>query len=111
MILLSRAEEIILLAAFKRQENAYGVTIREQIHNDLGRNWSFGVIYRTLKKTVNKGYVNKIASAPLSERGGRSRYYYRITAKGLAALGEIRAVQTSIWEGVTNIASEKPRDS
>jgi PadR family transcriptional regulator PadR len=49
MILLSRSEEIILLAVYKVQGNAYGVTIREQVNKDLGRYWPFGVIYKTLK--------------------------------------------------------------
>jgi len=44
MILLSRAEEIILLSVYKCGKNAYGVTIREQIRKDIGRYWSFGVI-------------------------------------------------------------------
>ena len=107
MILLSRAEEIILLAVYKRRGDAYGVTIREQVHEDLGRFWSFGVIYRTLKKLTYKGYLKKDASQPVSERGGRSRYYYGITGKGLKALGEIQAVQSSIWDGVPPIALEK----
>ena len=111
MILLSRAEEIILLAVFKREEDAYGVTIRNQIHVDLERYWSFGVIYRTLKKLVGKGYVKKTAGDPVSERGGRSRYYYRITKKGLAALGEIQSVQFSIWNGIPKISAKKITDS
>ncbi len=36
MILLSRAEEIVLLAVFKLKGSAYGVTIRDQICNDIG---------------------------------------------------------------------------
>ena len=89
MILLSRAEEIILLAVHKLRDNAYGVTIREQIRQDIGRYWSFGVIYKTLKKMKTKGYVAKDRSEPLGERGGRSRFYYRITPEGKMALEEI----------------------
>ena len=48
MILLSRAEEIVLLAVFKLKGSAYGVTIRDQIYNDIGQYWSFGAIYKTL---------------------------------------------------------------
>jgi len=107
VILLSRAEEIILLAVYKRRGSAYGVTIREQIFQDLGRFWSFGVIYRTLKKMTNKGYLSKYASDPISERGGRSRYYYEITDKGLCELEEIQAVQSSVWDGVSKIALGK----
>ncbi|MGD2246140.1 MAG: PadR family transcriptional regulator [Candidatus Aminicenantes bacterium] len=107
MILLSRAEEIILLAVFKLKDNAYGVTIRDQIHKDIGNYWSFGVIYKTLKKLNYKKYVQKIASEPLSERGGRSRYYYRITPEGIAALEKIYSVQSSLWKGVVKLTFEE----
>lgn len=100
MILLTRAEEIILIAVYKLKDNAYGVTIREQVFNDIGRYWPFGVIYKTLKKMSSKGYVNKIASEPISERGGRSKYFYQITPKGQEVLSEIAHINTSLWDGV-----------
>ncbi len=100
MILISRAEEIVLIAVYKLQDNAYGVTIREQVYQDLGQYWSFAVIYKTLKKMSAKGYVNKIAGEPVAERGGRSKYYYRITPAGLEALKSISLIIASLWDGV-----------
>ena len=107
MILLSRAEEIILLAVYKLQGNAYGVTIREQVNKDLGRHWPFGVIYKTLKKLKAKGYVDKTASDPVSERGGRTRYYYEITGDGISALEKILNIHSSIWQGIQKIGLKK----
>jgi len=107
LILLSRAEEIILLSVYKCGKNAYGVTIREQIYKDIGRYWSFGVIYKALKKMKNKGFVKKIRSLPIAERGGRSRYYYEVSPDGLAAMEEISRLHSSIWEGIPNLYFEK----
>jgi len=107
MILLSRGEEIILLAVFKLKGNAYGVTIREQIHQDIGRYWPFGAIYKTLKKLKAKGYVNKIASNPVSERGGRTRFFYKITPAGISALEKILDIHSSIWRGIQDLGFEK----
>jgi DNA-binding PadR family transcriptional regulator len=107
MILLSRAEEIILLTVYKLQGNAYGVTIREQVNTDIGRYWPFGVIYKTLKKLKAKGYVKKIASNPVSERGGRTRYYYEITPEGISALEKILRVHSAIWAGIKHFNLEK----
>jgi PadR family transcriptional regulator PadR len=104
MQMLSRAEEIILLAVLKLDENAYGVTIRDQIHGDIGRHWSFGVIYKTLKKMKAKGYVDKTSGGPTSERGGRTRYYYRLTPAGRSVLDEIRTMQVSLWDGIRNLS-------
>ena len=100
MTLLSRSEEIILLAIYKLRGNAYGVTIREQVKNDIGRYWPFGVIYKTLKKLNVKGYVDKTASAPVSKRGGRIRYYYEITSEGIAALEKILDIHMSLWREI-----------
>ena len=107
MILLSRAEEIILLAVYKLRDNAYGVTIRDQVHKDIGRRWSFGVIYKTLKKMKTKGYVKKISSDPIAERGGRSKYYYELTPKGTSALENIQSVHSSLWKGIKEFSVEK----
>jgi len=107
MILLSRGEEIILLAVYKLQDNAYGVTIREQINDDIGRYWPFGVIYKTLKKLKAKGYVEKIASDPVSERGGRTRYFYEITSSGISALEKILNIHSAIWKGIQELNIEK----
>ena len=100
MILISRAEEIVLIAVYKMQDNAYGVTIREQVYQDIGQYWSFGVIYKTLKKMSTKGYVNKITGEPVAERGGRSKYFYRITPAGREALKSISLIISSLWDGV-----------
>ena len=107
MILLSRAEEIILLAIYKCKDSTYGVTIREQVFKDIGRHWSFGVIYKTLKKMKAKGYVNKISSAPISERGGRSKYYYELTPEGISALEKIKSVHSSLWNGIKVLSVEQ----
>jgi PadR family transcriptional regulator PadR len=107
MILLSRAEEIILMSVYKLHGDAYGVTIREQVKKDIGRYWSFGVIYKTLKKMKAKGFVKKIASDPLSERGGRTRYYYEITPAGISALEKILKIHSTIWSGFEGFRLEK----
>jgi len=107
MILLSRAEEIILLAVYKQENNAYGVTIREQVFKDIGRHWSFGIIYKTLNKMKAKGYVKKFSSAPISERGGRSKYFYELTPKGISALEKIQIVHSSLWRGIKNLSPKE----
>jgi len=107
MLLLSRSEEIILLAVYKLQGNAYGVTIREQVNEDIGRYWPFGAIYKTLKKLKAKGYVEKNASDPVSERGGRTRYYYTITPEGVSSLEKILSIHSAIWGGIKGISLEK----
>ncbi len=104
MKLLSRAEEYILLSVWRLRDEAYGVSILEQVSKVTGYQWEIGTIYMPLEKLRKKGYVDKIKGEPTPERGGRSKFYYRLTNKGKKALREIRSVQENVWEGVPNIA-------
>lgn len=97
MILLSRSEEIILLAVWKLNENAYGVTIKDLISTETGHDWTFGAIYKPLKQLLSKGFVKKHMSSPTAERGGRTKYLYTLTSSGKTALKNIRKIQKAIW--------------
>lgn len=100
MKLLSRAEEIILLAVLKLEGNAYGISIRELIRKSSGTEWSFASIYDPLNKLTRKGYVIKYKGDPLPERGGRYKCLYEITNEGKKALLKIYRVHEKIWDNV-----------
>lgn len=104
MRLLSRKEELILLAVRALDDNAYGVTIREHIKAQAGIDIRFGAIYTPLARLVDYGLVESYKSEPLNERGGRSRILYRITNAGTAALEKIRAVNEAMWSAQPDAA-------
>ena len=103
MRLLSRYEEIILLTILKLEDQAYGVSIRNQIYTDSGDLWSFASIYTPLDKLKIKGYVKKTAGPPTSERGGKRKYFYHVTEEGKKALLEIQDTHQKFWKGVPRI--------
>lgn len=107
MKLLSRSEEIILLAIWRLKDNAYGVTIRELASQSTGYQWDFAAVYITLDKLTAKGFVFKSLSEPTKERGGRSKCMYILSPEGKNALKVIREVQKSLWEGIPDVAFEK----
>jgi PadR family transcriptional regulator PadR len=100
MILLSRAEETVLLAILGLGDNAYGVSILEYIQKNVGVSWSLAQTYDPLKKLVKKGFVARIKGEPTPERGGRAKSLYRITGQGREALIEIRRIQDVLWTAV-----------
>ncbi len=97
MKLISRSEEIVLLAVWKLQGNAYGVTIRQRILDTTGQEWSIGAIYPPLHRLEKKGMLTTIKGEPLPERGGRSKVYYQVTEEGRKAMLEIKRVHEAIW--------------
>lgn len=90
-------ESIILLAIWKLEENAYGVTIREKIKNIAQRSISYGTLYSYLDQIHRKGYVSKSIGTPLPERGGRRKIFYKLTPEGVAALKAANRLQKVIW--------------
>ena len=107
MKLLSRSEEIVLLAIWKLLGNAYGVTIRDLVSELTSQDWTLGAIYVPLDKLTRKEYVKKYMSNPTTNRGGRSKCLYELTDDGKKALKEIREVQEALWKDVPNIAFER----
>ena len=98
--LLTRAEELILLAVWKLEKNAYCVPIREQISPITGENWSLGSVYMPLDRLIKKGYLESFLSDSTPERGGRHKRIYRLTDVGLKALLRVRQVQANMWRDV-----------
>ena len=107
MKLLSRGEEVILLAVWRLEGNAFGISIRDQVSEATGYQWTLGAVYLPLDKLTRKGYVAKSFSRPEARRGGRSKVLYQLTPKGRAALRTIREIQTSLWKGIPGRAFEE----
>jgi DNA-binding PadR family transcriptional regulator len=99
MRLLSRKEEIILLAIwkFQSQDRAYGVTIRQYIEDMTGIRWLFGAIYAPLGRMVDHKYVESYMSDSLPERGGRRKVLYRLTPYGKEELLKVKELNTALW--------------
>jgi len=112
MKLLSRKDELILLAVWKLQdrEGAYGVTIREYIERMTGISWLFGAIYSPLARSVKNEYVETFESDPLPERGGRRKILYRLTEDGKNALRAMREMNTSLWEDAPSLLGDPGHD-
>jgi PadR family transcriptional regulator len=83
---LGEFEHLVLLALLRLEDRAYGVTARREIETRANREVSIGAVYATLDRLQDKGYVKPFMGEPTAERGGRSKRFFRITAKGVTAL-------------------------
>ena len=103
---LTKLEEILLLSIWRLKENAYGITIREEMSRVTGRVLSFGALYVSLDKLVKKGYAVKTPGNPTPERGGRSKNYYCLSKSGLESLQLSREINTKLWKDVPEFAAK-----
>jgi len=68
-------EHMVLLAVLRLGDDAYAVTVREEILTHTGRHVSRGSIYITLDRLETKGYLKSRLGEPTAERGGRAKRY------------------------------------
>ena len=83
---LGEFEQLVLFAILRLADDAYGVSIRQEIESRTGRPVSSGAIYTTLGRLESRGYVGSSVGETAPARGGRRRKYYRLLAEGAAAL-------------------------
>ena len=103
MELLSRPEELILLAVWRLQKEAYGATIRNLLTEQTGNDWSIAGVYAPLKRLSGNGFILAIQGNPTPERGGRSKRYYQLTRKGVSALSAVKSVNEQVWQNLPEI--------
>ena len=92
-------EHMVLLAVLRLGDDAYAVTVREEILTHTGRDVSRGSIYITLDRLETKGYLKSRLGEPTAERGGRAKRYYTLRPVAIEALKESRRALVSLWRG------------
>jgi PadR family transcriptional regulator PadR len=102
---LGEFEHIIVLALLRLEEKAYGVTVRQEIESRTRREVSVGAVYSTLDRLERKGYVKSYLGDPTPERGGRSKRFFRVTAKGVVAVNRTHRALQRMAEGLDLVRS------
>ncbi len=102
---LGEFEHIVLLSLLRLDDRAYGVTVRQEIATRIGREVSIGAIYTTLDRLEAKGFVRSRMGEPTTERGGRAKRFFRVTAKGVRAVNWTHEALRSLSVGLDLVKS------
>jgi PadR family transcriptional regulator PadR len=97
---LGEFEHIVVLGLLRLGDRAYGVTVRQEIETRTKREVSIGAIYATLDRLEAKGYVKSTLGEPTSERGGRSKRFFRVTPQGIAVVNRTHRALQRMTEGL-----------
>ena len=106
---LGEFEQIVLLAVLRLGEDAYGVTILNEIAARTGRNPSPGALYTTLHRMEDKGLVTFRDGEPTPERGGRAKRFVTVTREGRNAVASAQAAYRSLLDGLDLLAEPARR--
>jgi DNA-binding PadR family transcriptional regulator len=99
--MLGEFEYLMLTAATRLGEDAYGAAIRQEIEDTTGRRCSIGAIYTTLDRLEAKGLIKTWMGDPTPQRGGRPKRMVRVTASGLRAASDFYSAVRRVSRGVS----------
>jgi DNA-binding PadR family transcriptional regulator len=90
-----------MLAIWKLKNNAFGISIRNNVMEITKSTLHFGSMYNTLELLEKKGFVKTSETEPQAKRGGRRRKLYSLTSVGIKVLKYVREIQNFAWAGIS----------
>jgi len=101
LMTIGEFEYLLLTAAARLGEEAYGAAIRQEIQGATKRRCSIGALYTTLDRLETKGLLKTWMGDATPQRGGRAKRMVRVTAKGIQAATDFYNTVTRVSRGVT----------
>ena len=97
---LGEFEEVVILTIGILNNEAYSVSIKDEIESRLSRNVSMGALHTALKRMEDKGYLKSFAGEATEERAGRPKRYFEITALGKKAIQYSKSTREELWRAI-----------
>lgn len=101
---LGEFEELVLLMVAALHDEAYGVAILENLEQKLNKSVNISAVHVALKRLESKGFVDSRFGGITSDRGGRRKKFYVITALGKKILDTQYSIRTSLYNQIPNIS-------
>ena len=96
-------EEMILLTVASLYDDAYGVSIQNEL-KAMGRSVALSTVHVAIFRLERKGWLESRFDGATSQRGGRRKHLYRVTASGHRALSQSRKVREGLWQSIPKAA-------
>ena len=100
---LGEFEEIVMLTVAILNDEAYGISIIDEMESRLGRSVSIGALQTVLRRLEKKGYLTSRFGEATSVRGGKRKRYFSITTYGLKVLEEAKEQRTGLWKAIPKV--------
>ena len=104
---LGEFQELVMLTVGILYDDAYGVSIQDEIKRQTGRKVTLSTIHAALNRLEDKGFLNSRLGGATEERGGRPKRLFQVTAYGKRALEACRTQRNRMWELIPRIVWDK----
>lgn len=95
---LGELEELVLLTIVALGDQAYGVSIQQDLEQRCDRAITIGALHATIARLEEKGFLQSWMGGATAERGGRSKRFYEITQSGRKAVTEVKLLRDELWQ-------------
>jgi len=82
--------------------HTYGVPIVHELERNR-RRMSVATVYVVLARLEARGLVASAIGEATSERGGKAKRYFRVTAKGVRQVRTLQQTLVQLWRGVPQL--------
>ena len=100
---LGEFEELVLLTVGVLSDNAYGVSVKNEVENQSGRKATLSAIHAVLNRLQEKGLLDSTFGAATNERGGKRKRLFKMTNLGKDALKSSRSLRDQLWDQIPKI--------
>lgn len=90
-------EELVLLTIAALGDEAYGVSVKEDIEQRANRTISIGALHSTITRLEEKGFIESRLGGATQERGGRKKRFFNLTMEGKQGLAKIKSLRDELW--------------
>jgi PadR family transcriptional regulator PadR len=101
LIMIGEFEYLLITAAARLGDDAYGAAIRQEIGAATGRKCSIGALYTTVERLETKGLLKTWMGDATPQRGGRAKRMVRVTPKGVQAAKNFYDAVIRVSRGVS----------
>lgn len=101
---LGEFEELVLLTVAVLDGGAYGVTIAAELKKRTDRVISLSGVHIALYRLEEKGFVKSELGGATTERGGRRKRLFSITAMGKRTVDEMRQIRNELWSAIPKLS-------
>lgn len=103
---LGEFEELVLLTVGILNDDAHALAIQKELENQSGRQPMISSVHKVLVRLEDKNFLTSKMGGATTERGGRRKRLYEMTAAGKKALATSRELRNKMWDNVPQVVWE-----
>ena len=94
---LGEFEELVMLTIAALMDEAYSVSICDELTKRTGRTVKLGVVHAVLHRLEEKKFVISSLGEATSTRGGKRKRFYLLTTPGKQSLIRAKEMRDELW--------------